>query len=54
MECGWRRVWPSRRVGNEAGEVSGGQIITGLNGFIKEFRLYPRSIGSHQVLKRGT
>lgn len=35
-------MWPSRRVGEEAGEVNRGQIIKGLNGFIKEFGLYPK------------
>lgn len=35
-------MWPSRRVGEEAGEVNRDQIIKGLNGFIKEFGLYPK------------
>lgn len=35
-------VWPSRRVGDEAGEVNRDQIIKGLNGFIKEVGLYPK------------
>lgn len=32
---------PSIGVGNEPGQASRGQIIKGLNGFTKEFGLYP-------------
>lgn len=39
---------PSRRVAVGAKEVSKGQIIKGLNGFTKEFGLYPKVIRSHR------
>lgn len=34
--------WPGRRIGNEVGDLSRGQIIKGLDGLIREFGLYPK------------